>query len=245
MIDFLLLIAIGLFSACMSSVSGAGTALFSMPLLLIAGIPVTSILAANQVSSSIWTPIASRCYAGNVAIRWPLVFGIGGFGILGVFAGTVIIEFIPISVFKKIIGVAILLVVTFIATKKDFYEQKNSYNKQKPLSLLWGFPLGLYQSLFGAASMFSSLMFCKIYSCDLRQSLAYAYAVAFPWCVCAATIFYFKGWVVWSLVIPFAIGSTFGAYFGSKIGSRLSTKNLRKIVLFIGMMLGIRFILFA
>ena len=227
----------------MSSISGAGTAIFSMPILMIMGVPVTSILAANQVSSSIWTPIASKNYSGNIAIRWPLVFGIGGLGLLGVFVGTVGIEYIPMPIFKRIIGFVILGVMIFIATKKDFYEQKNKHKNQHSFYLLWGFPLGLYQSLFGAASIFSSMMFCKVYSCDLRQSLAYAYAVAFPWCVFAATIFYFKGWVVWSVAIPFALGSTIGAYMGSRIGSTLSSKSLQKIVLILGTIMGLRFVL--
>lgn len=245
MIDFLIITAIGLFSAFMSSISGSGTAIYSMPLLLMAGAPVTAILAANQISSSIWTPIASKSYLGSVKIRWPLVFGIGGFGILGVFAGTVVIEFIPVSVFKRIVGFVILLVISFIAVRKDLCEQKNNCHNPKAVYILWGFPLGLYQALFGAASMFSSMMFSKVYNCDLRQSLAYAYAVAFPWCLSAAIIFYFKGWVIWELVIPFTIGSTFGAYIGSKIGSTLSIKNLRRIVLLIGAVVGLRFILFG
>jgi uncharacterized protein len=245
MIEFFILILIGLIAAFMSSISGAGTALFSIPLLLIAGVPMTEILAANQVSSSIWTPIASRRYLGNVKVRWSLVLGVGAFGIIGVLIGTTIIEFIPVPTLKRIMGGIILVVIFFIWTKKDFYV--SNINKKAPssFSLLWGLPLGLYQSIFGAASMFSSLMFCKVHSLSLHQSLAYAYAVAFPWCLCAAIAFFLKGWVVWSVAIPFSLGSTLGAFIGSNLGSSISAKSLRKVILLFGAFMGAHFLLNA
>jgi len=240
MIEYALLISIGLFSAFMSSISGTGTAIFSMPLLIMLGVPVPAILAANQVSSSVWTPIASRSYLGNTPIRWRLLLAFSGIGVIGVFCGTAIIESIPVSVFKRVMGLVILLVIAYVASRKDF-----SCEAQEPKAsaVLWGIPLGLYQSIFGAASLFSSLVFVRFYYFSLHQALSYAYAVAFPWCLTAAIVFYYKGWIVWSVAIPFAMGSLLGAYLGSKMGSKISSDNLRTIVLILGACMGVRFIL--
>jgi uncharacterized membrane protein YfcA len=111
--------------------------------------------------------------------------------------------------------------------------------------LLWGFPLGFYQSIFGAATIFSSFMFSNVFSLNLSRALGYSYAVAFPWCLCTAILFYLKGWFVWEIILPFTFGSVIGGYVGSKVGSCVSTKMLRSFVLVFGGVMGFRFAVFG
>lgn len=243
--EFLEVSFIGFISALMSSVSGAGTALFSTPLLLSLGVGLPAILSSNQFSSTVWTPIASLNYLKKSAQEWPIILGVTSFGLVGVLLGVSIIHLIPISLLKRIMGVAIILIVLLIALKKDLLKAEHDTRSFSFFLSLWGFPLGLYQSIFGAATIFSSIMFSKVYSLNLTQALSYSYAVAFPWCFCAAVLFYIKGWIIWSVALPFTFGSTCGAYLGSRLGSSLSAKTLRNLVLAFGSVMGLRFAIYG
>ena len=95
--ESLLYLLIGFVSALMSSMSGAGAALFATPALLAYGVGLPAVLAANQFAATAWTPIASKNYLKCARLELRLVASVGATGVLGAWLGFKIISHIPVK----------------------------------------------------------------------------------------------------------------------------------------------------
>jgi uncharacterized membrane protein YfcA len=237
-------LAIGFISALLSSMSGAGAALFATPLFLWAGVSLPTALACNQLCAAVWTPIASRNYKGRGSLDRRLVAGVAAVGIVGVCFGYKLAMNLPPERFKPTIGVLILLVVGVVWMRPVRSGSSSSRRGSRVISMAFGFPLGAYQAFFGGGNtLFSALMFCRIRGFDFKRALAHAYAVAFVWCSLAALLFWIEGWMRWDVVIPAVVGSTVGASLGSYYGRGLSHTALRRVFLIAGAFMGGRLLL--
>ena len=86
---------IGFVSALLSSMSGAGAALFATPFFLEIGSSLPTILACNQVCAALWTPIASRNYRLGASLDNMLIAGVASVGLVGVYFGYRLAIFLP------------------------------------------------------------------------------------------------------------------------------------------------------
>ncbi len=237
-------LVIGFISALLSSMSGAGAALFATPLFLAAGVGLPTVLACNQLCAALWTPIASRNYRMGAPLENTLIVGVASVGLVGVWFGYRLAMLLPPERFKPIIGVLILFVVGVTWLR---YSRSGEYSPRRgsrAISIALGFPLGAYQAFFGGGNtLFSSLMFSRMQGFDFKRALAHSYAVAFVWCSSSALLFWIEGWMKWDVVIPAAIGSTVGASLGSRYGRGLSHVVLRRVFLIAGALMGGRLLL--
>jgi len=232
---------IGFISAFVSSMSGTGASLFATPLFLSVGVNLTAILAFNQISAAIWTPIASRTYRLTEPLNKKLIAILAGVGVFGVGFGYKLAIFLPPEHFKPIIGSLILMVVVIVWFRPIKPLKREELKGLNFITLLLAFLLGAYQAFFGAGNaLFNSLMFNRSQGFDFKRALAHAYACAFVWCSISAILYWMKGWVSWSLVIPAVAGSILGATLGSRYGSKLSNTTLKKIFLLGGGLMGVR-----
>ena len=237
----LISLLIGFISAFVSSMSGAGAALFATPLFLSCGVSLPTILACNQLCAALWTPIASRNYTLGEVLDRRLVVGVAGVGVIGVWFGYKLAMILPPERFKPIIGALILLVVVAVWLRPSRGSERSSRIRYRAISIAFGFPLGAYQAFLGGGNtLFSSLMFGRTRGFDFKRALAHAYAVAFVWCSVSAMLFWIEGWMRWDVVAPAAIGSMAGASLGSRYGRALSHAALRRVFLIVGAFLGAR-----
>lgn len=237
-------LAIGFISALLSSMSGAGAALFATPLFLFAGVSLPTALACNQLCAAVWTPIASRNYKGRNSLDRRLVVGVAAIGIVGVCFGYKFAMNLPPERFKPVIGALILLVVGAVWIRPVRSGECRSRSSSRAISIALGFPLGAYQAFFGGGNtLFSALMFCRTRGFDFKRALAHAYAVAFVWCSLSALLFWVEGWMKWDVGIPAVVGSTIGASLGSYYGRGLSLNALRRVFLIAGGLMGGRLLL--
>jgi uncharacterized membrane protein YfcA len=239
--QYLDLLLIGFISALLSSSTGAGAALFATPLLVSLGIPLPFILASNQFSAAMWTPIAVSNYIKGNKLNYNLVISVGLIGSIGVFIGYNFVKILPVYYLKNLIGLLIISVVFVVYFKKSIFTPgiaaKNTFTKMKVL----GLPLGIYQSIFGSGNtLFSSIFFCNLCGFELKKSLAHSYSVAFIWCLLSSLLFFFDGFIKFEVVVPVSCGALLGAYLGSKYGSSLKTETLKKLFLFFGGVLGVK-----
>jgi uncharacterized membrane protein YfcA len=234
------LFAIGFLSAFLSSLSGAGAALFATPLLLSLGINLPTVLACNQLCAAMWTPIASRNYRRGESLDMPLVLAVAAVGCVGAYYGYSMAIRMPVERMKPLIGALILLVVSVVwfrpATER---KAPTPSARARIVAIMFGFPLGAYQAFFGGGNtLFSSLMFSRTRGFDFRHALAHSYSVAFVWCSLSALLFWFGGWIDWRIASPAMLGSVAGAFLGSTYGSKLSSAALRRVFLLVGAAMG-------
>ncbi len=246
-LSMIIVFAIGFLSAFLSSVSGAGAALFATPLLVSLGVSLPSVLACNQLCAAIWTPIASRNYRRGDLLDLPLVLAVAAMGCVGAYYGYSMAMCSPVERMKPLIGALILLVVTVVWFRPAIQRRVSEISqKSRALAILFGFPLGAYQAFFGGGNtLFSSLMFSHTQGFDFRLALAHSYSVAFVWCSLSAFLFWRGGWVDWNIAIPAVPGSLAGAFLGSMCGSNLSNAALRRVFLLVGAVMGSKLLLFS
>ena len=233
------LFLIGFLAALLSSMSGAGAALLATPLLLTTGLSLPTILACNQLCAALWTPIASRNYREGQPLDRALTIGVASAGLVGVGGGYELALHFPPRLLKPIIGALILFVVLLVWCSSKGARKITTVRKHRALSIAFGIPLGAYQAFFGGGNtLFSSLMFSRTQGFEFKRALAHAYAVAFVWCSASTLLFWFGGWIEWSIVLPAAVGSLLGAAIGSRYGRALSSDILRHIFLFTAAVMG-------
>lgn len=238
------LFGIGFLAAFLSSLTGAGASLFATPLLLSLDIPVTTVLACNQLCAALWTPIASGNYRRGERLDAPLVCLVATAGIVGVWSGYLIAIRMPAEQMKPLIGAIILAVVSVVWCRPRGSAACDARKDARWLAIVAGFPLGAYQAFFGGGNtLFSSLMFMRTQGFDFRRALAHSYAVAFVWCALSALLFWLGGWVQWGIAVPTAAGSLVGAFLGSRFGSVLSNNSLRRLFLVSGAGMGCKLLL--
>jgi uncharacterized protein len=229
----LILVAVGFFSALLSSMSGAGAALFSTPFLLFYGADLPAALASNQFSAALWTPLASQSYKTEYRINRTLILAVACVGTAGVFFGYRVATLIPPPILKPIVG-CIMLMVVVAMWRQPIRSEISAKQVSRSLwtTALLGFPLGAYQAFFGSGNtLLSSLVLGRTQGFDFKLSLAHAYAVASVWCSVSALLYWLEGWMEWEIAVPAAVGSVAGAALGSRYGSSLSSSHLRRVFL--------------
>ena len=147
-------------SALLSSMSGAGAALFATPLFLAAGMSLPTVLACNQLCAALWTPIASRNYKVGEPLDRRLVIGVALMGLVGVGLGYKVAMMLSPEQFKPIIGALILVIVGMSWFRPARPGKQSSAKCSRALAIVLGLPLGAYQAFFGGGNtLLSSLMY--------------------------------------------------------------------------------------
>ncbi len=112
-----LLLAIGAASGFGSGFSGAGGPLFSVPLMVIGGFPALTAIGTSQVLQ-VWSAGAgSVAHLATGAIQWPLVPGIVGGELAGVFAGVWLAHAVSALALRRLAGASCLLVGAWLLVR--------------------------------------------------------------------------------------------------------------------------------
>jgi uncharacterized membrane protein YfcA len=223
----------------MSSMSGGGSSMITVPTWLMLGYPLPLAMATVSVSGATWTLFAAKTYLQGQNIDRKLLAGLIAFGLLGAFCGTQVVMYGNPKLLQRIVGWIILALVAYAFVRKDFGTKTGPAKVSVPITSIAGLPLGFYDAFFGSGNgYFVAAVLSSARGFDLLQALGYYYVLAFAWCTFAASIYIHGGnWNLW-LMIPAVLGSVAGAILGSKIGKRHGAQFVKRIFLAIGTILG-------
>lgn len=118
--NFAIIFLVSCFATILSTLSGGGSTLITVPLWILIGYPPAVAQAASKVNGVFWTPLAARNYLRGSEIDLPLLFGLTVFGLLGSYFGILLFAGLETSTIKPIIGGIILLLVSYSFFKRDF-----------------------------------------------------------------------------------------------------------------------------
>lgn len=238
---FLLIFAIAFIATVLSTLSGAGVSLVTLPVLLLLGFPLPVAMAANTVSGALWTPFASLNYLGKAKVDLRLCFLLIVPGLLGAYLGTEIILNTDAMILQRIFGILILVIVFFVFMQKNFGIEESPEKMNRFFTGLLAAPLGFYETFFGAGNgIFTSVMLIKTRGIPLNIALGYYYLVSCTWCIFGSYLYFKAGHFDYALLVPSTIGGILGAYVGSLIGSRKGSKFVRLVFLSLGSVLGLK-----
>ena len=110
--------------------------------------------------------------------------------------------------------------------------------------LLSQFLIGVYGGYFGAGigilmlAAYGILGFSNIHQANAIKNLNAMFINGI-----AAAIFIYKGLINWPIALVMAAGAIFGGYAGAGTARRLGQKNVRRLVIFIGLALAAKMLL--
>jgi uncharacterized membrane protein YfcA len=116
----LIITLVSFLATVLSSMSGAGSSMITVPIWIFAGYPLPVALTASKINGAFWTPIAAYNYLKKISIDPLLIILLVTFGLTGGYFGTLIIAKVESNSLQRIFGGLILLLVLLTYKKKDF-----------------------------------------------------------------------------------------------------------------------------
>ncbi len=238
---FLLIFSVSFVATLLSSMSGAGSAMVTVPTWLILGYPLPIAQAASKINGALWTPIAARNYLASLPLDLPLLCGLVLCGMLGAYFGVTVVVELDSQILQRIIGVLILCLVLYSFFQKKFGIETSAASSNKILTSFLALPLGFYEGFFGSGNgIFASVLLVKTRGFNLTTALGYYYIISFAWCTFSAGILLRLGFADWDLIIPSSLGGLVGAYCGSRIGSKKGSAFVKCVFVLVGGVLGLK-----
>ncbi len=240
-VSILFIAGVSFAATLLSSMSGGGSSMVTVPTWLFLGFPLPVAMATTMLSGTAWTLIAARNYLLGHKIDRRLLFGLIGFGLVGAYTATRVIITQDAKILKQVIGYLILGLVALVYIRRDF----GLVSAEPRLSKIWtslaGLPLGFYEAFFGSGNgLFTATYLSTARGFDLLQALGYYYIMAFVWCSFASLLYISGGYWNLSLMLPAVVGSVLGAQLGSRIGRRRGATFVKRIFIAIGGILGLK-----
>jgi uncharacterized membrane protein YfcA len=236
-----------LIATILSSMSGAGTSVITLPVLLSLGVNLPTAIAINQITGAFWVLPASFNYLKNRKIDWLFLLFFTLIGLIGVYVGVSTNIHIKQRYLEVVIGMIILCLVIYtyfnkglglkeIGKKYSIYRKFAIY----PISLI----LGFYESFFGSGNgilFMISTFYTKGF--DFIDALGHYYIVAFFWVIFSAFLYTRNGYYNVQLTIPAIMGAVMGGFIGSKFGKYKGNKVIKLIFVILGSFLGLKLII--
>ena len=231
-------------ASLLSSMSGAGAAMLTTPVWLSLGFPLPVAIASNQLNGAGWTLIAARNYLRGRVLDWPLIRAMVCFGLVGAYAGTLLVRNVDEQILKRVVGLIIISLVAMVALNPSLGREEAGPRLSRLATGVLAFPLGAYESFFGSGNgLFTSFLLSKARGFSLLTALGYYYVLAFTWNCFAVAIFTAAGFADSRLMIPSTFGAMAGAYLGSRLGRARGYGLVRALFLTLGGALGLKLVL--
>jgi uncharacterized membrane protein YfcA len=244
MIDLFVFIT-ALVATMLSSMSGGGSSIIAIPVLLSLGVSFPVATAAMDICAMFWVVVAAYNYLHGKKINWRFLIIYALLGLLGVWLGVFAVLNISQRILNLTVGTIILVLVIYTYFRKPNQSASKAEIKKWDLWAYITAPfVGFYETFFGSGNgiIFSTITH-KAKGFDFMTSLGYYYAIACPWCAISAILLIQKG--CWNTHIDIAVvlGSLIGSYVGSKYARYKGNAFIKLAFVIIGGVLGLKMLL--
>ena len=232
-----------LIATALSAMSGGGASVINIPVMLALGIPFPLATATQKLSSMLWVLPAAYNYLRDRKVDWLFLLLFSVIGLIGVYAGVLVVLAINQRIAGICIGILILFLVAFVLLKRDFgaAEVKIYSKPRQSAAYFFALILGWYESFFGSGNgILFAIVTYYTRGFDFVDALGYYFSVAFLWEVFAVALFISKGYWDINVMIPAATGSIIGGYVGSRYAKYKGNQFIKVMFAVIGTVLGVK-----
>ena len=241
-----IIFAVSLVGTVISSMSGGGASMTTIPLFLSFGISFPMAMSMHLSSCAFWVLPSARNYLKGRHVDWLFIILYAGLGLIGVYFGLKFITSINEQFLKTGAGAMILLIVllTYLRKEVGLEERESLSRKTGGWMYLFSLPMGFYEGVFGSGNGAAfSFLAMRLKGLDFIKALGYYYAISFPWTTFAAIGLISKGYFDWSYMVPAVAGSLVGGYLGSTYGRKKGNAYVRNVYIIVGLILGLKLLL--
>ncbi len=241
-----LLIGVGVFCASFMVAIGGGGGIISVPVYLLAGLPVHNALGTNKLSSCLGTAASTFRYIKNGFVDWGLGIPSIIFAMIGAYFGTSL-QIIVSENYLKYLLLIVLPIVAFVLLKqKRFPEEKGEIENWKRKTIVWisSFVIGMYDGFYGPGTgTFLLLIFCNFAKMDLRTASGNVKVVNLASNIGAVTTSALAGKVIAPIGLIAAVFSIAGHYLGAGVTIKNGAKIVRPVIFVVLGLLALKIVL--
>lgn len=218
-IEVLALLFVAAFVAAFIDAIAGGGGLITVPILLMVGLPPAAALGTNKLQAMGGVFSASLYFLRKKAVNLREFWFILLCTFFGSALGTVLIQVIDASVFKKMLPFLILAIgLYFLFSPKlgaQDHKQRLSY---VAFALIVSPFLGFYDGFFGPGSgSLMNLACVTLLGFNLAKATAHAKLINFSSNLSSFLMFLVGGHIIWQIGLVMMAGSILGANLGAKM----------------------------
>jgi len=250
LVQLLLIALAGMAGGMVNALAGGGT-LITFPVLTAVGLPPVVASITNTVALSpgyLGATLAQLKDLRGQGWRLRLLIPTGALG--GIVGGWLLVNTTNQS-FRALVPFLILLAAGLLALQdrlRAWLLRRVAQSGRSGVHEAWAIPpvfaASIYGGYFGAGL---SVIVLAVLGVVLEDSLTrlngLKQAVAFSVNIAAAIFFLFSNQVVWLAAIVMAIGALIGGSLGGRLAGRVKPALLRRIVVVIGLSVGVLYLL--
>lgn len=243
----LLLIALaGMAGGAVNALAGGGT-LITFPVLTAVGIPPVAASVTNTVALSPGYFGATLAQLNDLRgqeqrLKWLLPAGALG----GIVGGLLLLNTTD-KLFRELVPYLILMAAILLALQdrlRAWLLRRLAHSGRSGLHEAWSVPpvflASIYGGYFGAGLSIIVLAVLGLVLDDTLTRLnGLKQAIAFSVNLAAAIFFVFSGQVEWLAAIVMAVGAVLGGALGGRLAVRVKPSSLRRVVVTVGLIVGL------
>ncbi|MCP4320264.1 MAG: TSUP family transporter [Alteromonadales bacterium] len=241
----LVLFLVAIFAGFINAVAGGG-GLLSIPVLMWAGLPPTTVLATNKLQACGGSFFASYYFVRKGIVNLSEIKSAIFCAFIGSIMGTIAVQQIDSSILESILPFLILAIGAYFLFSKKI----NADNNQQLISpLLFSFTIalliGFYDGFFGPGTgSFLTLAFVSLGGFNLIKATAHAKVLNCASNIGALISFALAGKVLWLIGFIMLVGQAIGATLGSKLVVNKGVKFVRPLMVFMSIAMSAKLIWF-
>ncbi|HEY5152479.1 MAG TPA: sulfite exporter TauE/SafE family protein [Candidatus Saccharimonadales bacterium] len=214
--------------------SVGGGALFTLPLLLLTGLPPQFALGTQRLAAAMLELSSSIRFHKAKKLDLKLALMLSAFAVVGSIAGVKIVIGIPPKTLNVVIGVLLLSAALTLLNKDRFDLKKYKFHRQN-LALLAAASviLGFYGGFIGAGFGAFSVIALSLFGFNFLESAAISRVIGFCTSVAATFIFAQHHLIYYRLSIILGAGFVIGSWIGVGIALKKSEGYIRILLLLV------------
>jgi uncharacterized protein len=239
---FLMLGCAAFFAGFVDAIVGGG-GLIQIPALFAAypGTTPATLFGTNKLASIVGTSSAAVQYARRVRIPWHAALPGAAAALLGAWYGAKAVAYLPPTLLRPLILVLLIFVAVYTFIRKDLGQQhRESGSRRRDAALAMGIGgvIGFYDGFFGPGTgSFLIFLFIRFLGMDFLHASVTAKIVNVATNLAAIGFFALSVEILWKLALLMALCNLAGAITGSRMALRHGTAFVRKMFLFVVVLL--------
>jgi len=215
--EIFLLLIVGLISGMVNTVSGGGS-LLTLPILIFIGLPPNVANGTNRVQLVLQNLFAVYGFKSKGISNFKFSSWLSFSAIIGSIIGVQIAVDIPEEIFKKTLSVIMIFVLFSLFLKKNNFKEFSNQNiKNKLLSIILFFFVGIYGGFIHAGVGFIILtILSNINNIKLSNGNSIKVFVAFAFSISSLLFFFLEDKINWVYGINLGFGSALGGWLASR-----------------------------
>lgn len=243
----LILFIVALFSSSLAAFAGGGSALFTLPTMILMGMPFAVALGTHTLGMFALALGSGIKFTRLNYYDMRYLFYYSMVGIPGSMLGANLIIHLPDRLAQSIIGVVLVAFAVYSFQHKELgqiHKPKNRHKKGMVIGLIIVFFIATYKGAFQAgSSLFFTMLNVRWFGMDYKRAVAYtSLVVALPWNAAAAATFVAHGKVEWALVPLLFVGFFAGSYFGAHYAILKGNKLIKHVIELVSLVMGLKLI---